>query len=86
MAKQTSQFRFFKSRHVPELTVLRAAMSDFRYDPHAHDEYAFGVTLAGRQDFFSGGCFIAARPATSSSSIPARCTTASRAATARWAT
>ncbi|MCD6009426.1 AraC family transcriptional regulator [Halomonas sp. IOP_31] len=57
MAKQTSQFRFFKSRHVPELTVLRAAMSDFRYDPHAHDEYAFGVTLAGRQDFFSGGRF-----------------------------
>ncbi|WP_110640536.1 AraC family transcriptional regulator [Salinicola sp. CPA57] len=55
MAKQTSQFRFFKSRHVPELTVLQAAMSDFRYDPHAHEEYAFGVTLAGRQDFFSGG-------------------------------
>ncbi|MHB0775631.1 AraC family transcriptional regulator [Halomonas sp. WWR20] len=55
MAKQPSQFRFFKSRHVPELTVLQAAMSDFRYDPHAHDEYAFGVTLAGRQDFFSGG-------------------------------
>ncbi|WP_136068662.1 AraC family transcriptional regulator [Modicisalibacter radicis] len=55
MAKQPSRFRFLKSRHVPELTVLQAAMSDFRYDPHAHDEYAFGVTLAGRQDFFSGG-------------------------------
>ncbi|SDL97489.1 AraC-type DNA-binding protein [Modicisalibacter muralis] len=57
MAKHSSQFRFFKSRHVPELTVLKAAMSDFSYDRHAHEEYAFGVTLAGRQDFFSGGEF-----------------------------
>ncbi|GAB2797729.1 AraC family transcriptional regulator [Halomonas shantousis] len=57
MAKSTSQFRFFKSRHVPALTVLEAAMSDFSYDRHAHEEYAFGVTLAGRQDFFSNGQF-----------------------------
>lgn len=55
--KQSSQFRFFKSRHVPGLTVLQAAMADFSYDFHAHEEYAFGVTLAGRQDFFSGGQF-----------------------------
>nr|WP_297459014.1 AraC family transcriptional regulator [uncultured Halomonas sp.] len=57
MAKRSSQFQFFKSRHVPELTVLKAAMSDFSYVPHAHEEYAFGVTLAGRQDFFSSGRF-----------------------------
>ena len=62
MAQQSSQFRFFKSRHVPELTVLRAAMTDFSYDPHAHEEYAFGVTLAGRQDFFSGGQFHRSSP------------------------
>lgn len=57
MAKQTTQFQFFKSRHIPELMVLKAAMNDFSYDFHAHEEYAFGVTLSGRQDFFSGGQF-----------------------------
>ncbi len=55
MAKQSSRFDYFKSRQIPELTVLRAALSDFSYDRHAHEEYAFGVTLSGRQDFFSGG-------------------------------
>ncbi|MBZ5488080.1 AraC family transcriptional regulator [Halomonas aquamarina] len=52
-----SRFQFIKSQHVKSLTVLHAAMEDFRYDRHAHEEYAFGVTLAGRQDFFSGGQF-----------------------------
>ncbi|NIC05661.1 AraC family transcriptional regulator [Billgrantia bachuensis] len=55
MAKQSSRFEYFKSQHIPELTVLQAALSDFSYDRHAHEEYAFGVTLSGRQDFFSGG-------------------------------
>lgn len=62
MTQHSSQFRFFKSRHVPELTVLQASMSDFCYDRHAHEEYAFGVTLAGRQDFFSGGEFHRSSP------------------------
>lgn len=53
----TSRFQFIKSQHVPSLTVLHAAIDDFSYDRHAHEEYAFGVTLAGRQDFFSGGQF-----------------------------
>ncbi|GHC35776.1 helix-turn-helix transcriptional regulator [Aidingimonas halophila] len=57
MTEQSSRFRFTKSPHVPALTVLQAAMHDFSYDRHAHEEYAFGVTLAGRQDFFSGGEF-----------------------------
>ncbi len=52
-----SRFQFIKSQHVESLTVLHAAMEDFRYDRHAHEEYAFGVTLSGRQDFFSGGQF-----------------------------
>ena len=52
-----SRFQFIKSQHVPTLTVLHAAIEDFSYDRHAHEEYAFGVTLAGRQDFFSGGRF-----------------------------
>ncbi|WP_104203892.1 AraC family transcriptional regulator [Billgrantia saliphila] len=55
--KQTSRFDYSKSRHIPELTVLQATFSDFSYDRHAHEEYAFGVTLTGRQDFFSGGQF-----------------------------
>ncbi|MBE0404609.1 AraC family transcriptional regulator [Halomonas citrativorans] len=55
MGKSASRFQFTKSQHIPTLKTLQAAMSDFRYDPHAHEEYAFGVTLSGRQDFFSGG-------------------------------
>lgn len=51
------EFQFFKSRHVPTLKMLRASIDDFRYDRHAHTEYAFGVTLAGRQDFFSAGVY-----------------------------
>lgn len=57
MAKQFSRFDYYKSRQIPELTVLQASLSDFSYDRHAHDEYAFGVTLTGRQDFFSSGQF-----------------------------
>lgn len=52
-----SRFQFIKSQYVPTLTVLHAAIEDFSYDRHAHEEYAFGVTLAGRQDFFSSGQF-----------------------------
>lgn len=55
MEKSASRFQFTKSQHIPTLKTLQAAMFDFRYDPHAHEEYAFGVTLSGRQDFFSGG-------------------------------
>ncbi|WP_335808159.1 AraC family ligand binding domain-containing protein [Vreelandella populi] len=55
MGQSASRFQFTKSQHIPTLKVLQAAMFDFRYDPHAHEEYAFGVTLSGRQDFFSGG-------------------------------
>ena len=57
MAEQSSAFRFIRSRHIPELTVLQATINRFSYDRHAHEEYAFGVTLGGRQDFFSGGEF-----------------------------
>jgi len=53
--EQDSQFRFVKSEHLPGLTLLQAAMDGFAYDRHAHEEHSFGVTLAGRQDFFSGG-------------------------------
>lgn len=55
--EQDSQFRFIKSTHLPEVTALEAAMDSFTYDKHAHEEYAFGVTLRGRQDFFSNGIY-----------------------------
>lgn len=60
--EQDSQFRFSMSEHVPDLTVLQAAMDSFSYDRHAHDEHSFGVTLRGRQDFFSGGEFHRSSP------------------------
>lgn len=50
-----NRFNFTKSNHFADLTVLHAEMHDFSYDKHAHEEYSFGVTLTGRQDFFSGG-------------------------------
>ncbi|GHC22685.1 AraC family transcriptional regulator [Kushneria pakistanensis] len=55
--RRAFEFQFFSSRHVPTLKVLSASINDFRYDRHAHTEYAFGVTLAGRQDFFSAGTY-----------------------------
>ncbi|WP_148863559.1 AraC family transcriptional regulator [Marinobacter fonticola] len=55
--EQQSQFRFIKSTHLLEVTALEAAMDGFTYDKHAHEEYAFGVTLSGRQDFFSNGVY-----------------------------
>ena len=44
--------------------MLEAQMSDFTYSKHAHEEYSFGVTLAGRQDFFAGGAFYRSLPGT----------------------
>lgn len=55
--EQDSRFQFIKSDHLPEVTALQAAMDRFTYDKHAHEEYAFGVTLSGRQDFFSSGTY-----------------------------
>ncbi|NQZ29921.1 MAG: AraC family transcriptional regulator [Oceanospirillaceae bacterium] len=55
--EQANQFQYTKSRHLDQVSVLRAEMNDFSYGKHAHEEYSFGVTLAGRQDFFAGGVF-----------------------------
>lgn len=60
--KHGSQFRFTKSEQLRGLTVLQAAMDSFAYDRHAHEEYSFGVTMQGRQDFFSGGEFHKSSP------------------------
>lgn len=54
---QDNYFQYSKSQHIDQVTVLNAAMSDFSYGRHAHEEFSFGVTLRGRQDFFSSGQF-----------------------------
>lgn len=60
--KQDNQFQFYKSQHLDQVTVLQAEMNDFSYGKHAHDEYSFGVTLAGRQDFFASREFHRSHP------------------------
>lgn len=55
--REDSAFRFIRSTRLPELTLLQASMDNFHYDRHAHEEYCFGVTLRGRQDFFSAGAY-----------------------------
>lgn len=60
--KQENQFQYRKSRHLEQVTLLNARMSDFSYHKHAHEEYSLGVTLAGRQDFFSNGAFHRSQP------------------------
>lgn len=50
-----NRFQFAKSAVHDELMLLEASMSDFSYATHAHEEFSFGVTLSGRQDFFSLG-------------------------------
>lgn len=55
--KQDNQFHFTQSQHIEQVTLLKAEMNDFTYGKHAHEEFSFGVTLAGRQDFFAEGEF-----------------------------
>ena len=52
---QKNQFVFKHSRHLAKVTALNAVMRDFQYEKHAHEEFALGVTLAGRQDFICKG-------------------------------
>lgn len=47
--------KFYKPKFMPEVTVLDAQISDFRYDVHAHDDYAIGMTLKGNQCFTCNG-------------------------------
>lgn len=60
--KPDNQFQYVKSQQLSDVTVLHAQMNDFYYDKHAHEEFSFGVTLTGRQDFFANGEFYRSRP------------------------
>lgn len=59
---QENHFHYQKSAKLENLTLLKAQMSDFSYGNHAHEEYSFGVTLTGSQDFFSAGEFFRSKP------------------------
>ncbi|WP_289030628.1 AraC family transcriptional regulator [uncultured Paraglaciecola sp.] len=50
-----NRFQFAKNSALDEVMLLEASMSDFSYGKHAHEEFSFGVTLSGRQDFFALG-------------------------------
>lgn len=55
MAATDNHFQFAKSQLNDEVILLNAAMNDFSYGTHAHEEFSFGITLSGRQDFFALG-------------------------------
>ncbi|MEP3244683.1 MAG: AraC family transcriptional regulator [Sneathiella sp.] len=56
------QFQFYNSQYVEGITLLEARMDRFAYPRHAHEEYSFGVTLAGDQAFFSRGAYHVSEP------------------------
>ncbi|MFH7563987.1 AraC family transcriptional regulator [Oceanimonas smirnovii] len=60
--QQDNQFQYRKSPHSDQVMLLSAFMRDFSYSRHAHEEYSLGITLAGRQDFFSNGAFHRSSP------------------------
>ncbi|WED24535.1 AraC family transcriptional regulator [Vibrio sp. JC009] len=60
--KSENHFQFAASKYLKGVTTLDANMSDFSYDKHAHEEYSIGVTLQGRQDFFSCRSFHKSSP------------------------
>ncbi|MBL4739413.1 MAG: AraC family transcriptional regulator [Sneathiella sp.] len=49
----SEKFEFQKSRCLDGVTLLYAQMEGFNYARHSHEEYSFGVTLSGQQNFFS---------------------------------
>ncbi len=55
-------FHYCKNQHLEGLTLLNARMHDFSYSRHAHEEFSFGVTLSGRQDFCCEGRFYSSAP------------------------
>ncbi len=50
-----NNFQFAKNESHQDIILLEASMRDFTFCKHAHEEFSFGITLAGRQDFFSLG-------------------------------
>lgn len=45
----------FTYKKTDGITALKASFTDFQYKKHAHQEYAFGVTLKGIQHYYLDG-------------------------------
>lgn len=45
----------FTYKKTDGITALKASFTDFKYKKHAHQEYAFGVTLKGIQHYYLDG-------------------------------
>lgn len=57
-----NQFQFNRSSHLTDVMLLKAHMTDFTYGKHAHEEYSFGVTLSGQQEYFTAGAHHSSQP------------------------
>lgn len=57
-----NRFTFMNSQGLEDVMLLNASMTDFAYSTHAHEEYSIGVTLTGRQDFYTQGAFHKSHP------------------------
>ncbi len=55
MAARSDRFQFYRSGHLAGVTLLDAAITDFRYKRHTHDDYSLAVTREGYQNFFCAG-------------------------------
>ncbi|WP_420591143.1 helix-turn-helix domain-containing protein [Bacterioplanoides sp.] len=60
--KTDNQFRYQRSKHLNDVTMLRAEINDFSYDKHAHEELSIGLTRQGLQHFNSSGSFHRSEP------------------------
>jgi AraC-like DNA-binding protein len=45
------RIEFYKAAAVPDVTILDAHIASFKYDLHAHDDFAIGLTRQGLQCF-----------------------------------
>lgn len=59
---QDNRFNFINIKQFDQVMLLRASLTDFAYSTHAHEEYSIGVTLSGRQDFYTQGAFHKSHP------------------------
>ena len=60
--KTDNQFQYQRSKHLNDVTMLRAEINDFSYDKHAHEELSIGLTRQGLQHFNSSGSFHRSEP------------------------
>lgn len=55
---ENNEFKYMKTPHIPELTILDAAINTFKYKRHSHEDFAIGVTINGSQCFYCSNEFV----------------------------